>query len=278
MYPSELIRKQALRQGLSPRTIHTYQICVEQFFRKCAKDPFYVSKKDIQEYLDILLEKNTPGNTLNVHLHSLKFFYERVLHRKLTINFKYSKTPKSLPTFLTQEETVLLLQAIKNRKHKLAIALLYSAGLRISELLNLQVQDLQLEQNYGWVRRGKGNKDRPFIVAQKLKEELQQWISQQSLFPEKYIFSGMHEQYTASSIRQILQRARKKAKIDQHLHPHTLRHSFATHFLENGNSVTELQPLLGHSRIETTMIYTHLAAPKLLNLKSPYDTLQDKPI
>ena len=95
MYPSELIRKEALRQDLSPRTIRTYLVCVEQFFRKYQKNPFFINKKDIQEYLDHLLERGAPGNTINVHLNTLKFFYEQVLHKKLTVNIKYSKTAKS---------------------------------------------------------------------------------------------------------------------------------------------------------------------------------------
>src|SRR3989344_1339016 len=162
MFISELIRKEGLRQGLRPRTIQTYQLCTNQFFRHCKKDPVYVTKIDIQEYLDYLLEKNAPGNTLNVHLNALKFFYEQILHRKLTVNIKFSKTSKKLPDFLTQDEIQKLLQSISNTKHSLMIRLLYSSGMRISELLNLKVKDLKLDQNYGWIRDGKSGKDRPF--------------------------------------------------------------------------------------------------------------------
>src|SRR3989338_6023654 len=157
MFVLELIRKESLRQGLRPRTIKTYQYCVNQFFRSCKKDPIYVTKMDIQDYLDHLLDKNAPGNTLNVHLNALKFFYEQVLHRKLTVNIKFSKTSKKLPHFLSQTEIQELIRAISNSKHSLMIRLLYSSGMRISELLNLKVGDLELSQNYGWVKIGRAS-------------------------------------------------------------------------------------------------------------------------
>ena len=160
MYPPELIRKEALRQDLSPRTIRTYLVCVEQFFRKYQKNPFFINKKDIQEYLDHLLERGAPGNTINVHLNTLKFFYEQVLHKKLTVNIKYSKTAKRLPEFLTKEELISLISGITNQKHRFMIELMYGTGMRVSELLNLKIKDFSFEQNYGWVRQGKGNKDR----------------------------------------------------------------------------------------------------------------------
>ena len=268
---TELITKVALRRGLSQRTIRTYCRCVERFFRFYPKQPHQVTKKEIEEFVDSLLAKNAPGNTINVYLNALKFFYEQVLHKKLTVNIHYSKHPQQLPEFLTQEEIKSLLEQIENPKHYLIISLLYSTGFRVSEVLNLKVRDLQLDQNYGWVRQGKGRKDRPFIIAQNLKVRIQEWIER--LSPEDYLFTGVHGQYSAASIREILKRAKKKARIYKNVHPHTLRHSFATHILENGYAVTDLQPLLGHSKIETTLIYTHLAKPKLLNIQSPYDAL-----
>ncbi len=274
MFISELIRKEGLRRGLRPKTIHTYQQCVERFFRQCHKDPFEIRKENIKEFLDKLIERDSPGNTINVYLNALKFFYNEILHRKLTINIRFSKTSKRLPEFLTQEEINRLLNAISNPKHKLLIGVLYSSGMRISELLNLKVQDLNLQNKYGWIRNGKGGKDRPFIIAEQLREDLNSWISQNNLISDNYLFfSYGQKQYDDSSVREIIKKAAKNAKITKHIHPHTLRHSFATHLIENGYALTEVQPLLGHSRIETTMVYTHLASPKLCHVKSPYDSL-----
>lgn len=269
---TELIRKKSMLRGLSPRTIKTYTYVVNSFLRKYHKAAFEVTKNDIEKHCLLLLEQNSCGNTINVHLNALKFFYEECLGRKLTVNIRYYKVPRNLPEFLTQEETIKLLNAITNQKHLLMITLMYSAGLRVSELLNLKVKDLHLNEAYGWVRQGKGKKDRVFIIAEKLKRELASWTN--NLFPENYIFSNYNaQQMSSQTIRKIISSAAKQAGISKRIHPHTLRHSFATHLIENGYAVTEVQPLLGHSSIDTTMIYLHMASPQLLKVKSPLDSL-----
>ncbi len=269
------MRKEALRQGLRPRTIQTYQQCAERFFHRCHKDPLAVRKDDIKHFLDLLIERGAPGSTINVYLNALKFFYEQILHRKLTVNLCYSKAPARLPEFLTQEEIAAIFVAIDNPKHSLMIRLLYSSGMRISELLNLKVKDLDSAFRHGWVRNGKGGKDRPFIIAAKLQHELKVWIEQNQLHYDDFIFwSYGRKQYDSSSVREILKKAAKKARIQKNVYPHMLRHSFATHLLEQGYAVTDVQPLLGHSRLETTLVYTHLATPKLLTIQSPYDALK----
>jgi len=277
MYPPELIRKEALRRGLRPRTIATYQQCVSCFFKFCKKEPLEVRKQDIQEFLDHLLERNSPGNTLNVYLNALKFFYQEVLHRKLTIKLRYSKVPKKLPEFLSKEEIVSLFDCIENPKHSLMIKLLYSSGMRIGELLHLKVKDLNLNGYYGWIRDGKGGKDRPFIIAKSLKDSLNEFIKDKN--SDSWLFVGWNNSpYDDSSIREILKKAAKKTKLQKRVHPHMLRHSFATHLIQNGYSALEVQPLLGHQDINTTMVYVHLAASNLLHVKSPLDTLEEKTI
>lgn len=270
---NELIRKEGLRRGLRPRTIKTYPQCVERFFRKSGKEPLSLYKQDIKDFLDTLINKGALGNTLNVYLNALKFFYEEVLHRRLTLKIRYTKVAKKLPDFLTKEETIRLISSIENLKHSLMIRLLYSSGLRISELLNLKVRDLNLTNNYGWVRNGKGGKDRPFVIAHSIKEELQQYINDKPA--EEWQFIGWNNSpYNPSSIREILKKAVKKAKLSKKVHPHMLRHSFATHLIQNGYSPLEVQPLLGHNNVNTTMVYVHLAATNLLNVKSPLDSLK----
>lgn len=267
----ELIRRTGFLRGLSLRTISTYTFVVTKFLRTYRKAPFEVTKNDIDKHCLLLLEQNSPGNTLNVHLNALKFFYEEVLGRTLTVNIRYIKTPQKIPEFLTQEETKRFLEHITNKKHFLMITLMYSAGLRVGELINLKVKDLQLDQNYGWVRGGKGNKDRIFVVAQSVKDYLTQWTH--DLSPEEYIFSNNKRRMSTQTVRMVIKKALKQSNIQKNVHPHTLRHSFATHLLENGYAVTDVQPLLGHSKIETTLIYTHMAKPKLLNIISPLDNL-----
>ncbi|MDP3990492.1 MAG: tyrosine-type recombinase/integrase [archaeon] len=275
MYLLEQIRNEGKRRGLSPRTIKTYCFCVNQFLFCFKKELKLLTKNDIEEYLMKMIHREKAGNTINVHLNALKFFFEKVLKRKITVNVPFVKKPKRLPEFLTKEELINLIDAIKNEKHKLMILLLYSTGMRVSELVSLKVKDFEFNENYGWVRGGKGRKDRLFILAGKLKQQLLQQIEQNKLNSEDYLFSGRKEHISVESIRMILRKATKQAGLKKKVHPHMLRHSFATHLIQNGYSVTEVQPLLGHNSLNTTMIYLHMASPTLLRIKSPLDSLDN---
>lgn len=153
------------------------------------------------------------------------------------------------------------------------IKLLYSAGLRVSELINLRVRDLEFDRNYGWVRHGKGNKDRRFIIALSLKEELLGYIEQECLGQDSWLFMSYNGHMSARSVQEIIKRAAKIAGIHKRVHPHTLRHSYATHLIENGYDVVSVQSLLGHNSAETTMVYVHMASPNLINVRSPLDSL-----
>ena len=268
----ELIKKEGRRRGLSNRTIITYCQCVDKFFRFNKKDPRRINKQDIKEYLDILLDKKRSGNTINVNLNAIKFLLKDVLGKRVTVNLKFSKIPRKLPVVLTKEEVKLLIDSIGNKKHKLMIQVMYSAGLRVSELINLKVQDLDLDKNYGFVRGGKGNKDRIFIIAEKLKEELKELIKEENL--ESYLFnSNKNRPYNVRTLQEIVKKATKNSKIKKKISCHTLRHSFATHLIENGYSISEVQSLLGHKSPETTFIYIHAASPNMIKVKSPLDEL-----
>ncbi|MFH1828502.1 MAG: site-specific tyrosine recombinase/integron integrase [Nanoarchaeota archaeon] len=274
MFILEKIKQEGLRRRLSPRTIKTYCFCVNKFLKVCRKELKLITKKDVEDYLMRMINREKAGNTINVHLNALKFLFEKVLKRNLTVNIPFSKVPQRLPEFLTKEETSKLFQAIGNSNHQLMIKLLYATGMRVSELVSLKVKDFQFDQNYGWVREGKGQKDRLFIIAEKLKNELLNWIKKEGLSNPDWLFSGNNNShYSTASVRSIIKQAAKKAGIKKNVHPHTLRHSFATHLIQNGYAVTEVQPLLGHNKMETTMMYLHLASPQLLKVKSPYDHL-----
>jgi site-specific recombinase XerD len=271
----EKLKLECQRRGLSPRTTQTYAYCVERFLRvNQNRELKKLTKEELKNYLDRFL--NCP-NTLNVHLNALKFFFEEVLHKKLTLNVKFSKTPKRLPEFLTREETIKFLSTIGNPKHRLIIELMYGTGMRVSELVNLRVKDFDFQGNYGWIRQGKGRKDRLFILPMRIKEKMLEHIATENLKSEDWLFSGRsNNHYSVSSIQAIIKLAKSKAQIDKNVHPHTLRHSFATHVIQNGYALMELQPLLGHSKLETTMVYLHTALPNLLNVRSPLDSLQTK--
>ena len=142
----EAIKKECYRRRLSPRTAETYLSCIERFMKWTKKDIRYISKKDVRLFLEYLSEKNSAGSTMNVYHMALRFLFENVLEKRMWIDIKYSKTPKRLPEFLTKEETKKLIDSIINFKHQLMICLMYSAGLRVSELLNLKVKDLELDK------------------------------------------------------------------------------------------------------------------------------------
>lgn len=268
------IRKEGLRRGLSFRTIKTYIYCVERFFKHCNKDISKISKRDIREYLERFIDREQAGNTINVHLNALKFLFEEILHKNMKLNIRYSKVPKRLPIVLTRDETKRLISSILNEKHRFMIELMYSAGLRVSELTHLRIKDIEMNNNYGWVRGGKGNKDRLFILSDKIKDKIIELIQNENLKYDDLLFQSNRKKiYHTRTLQQIIKKARKRAKIEKRITLHTLRHSFATHLIENGYDIGSIQSLLGHNSPETTMIYIHMASPKMLNVKSPFDDL-----
>ncbi len=269
----EALKREGRLRNLSPRTIKTYCYCVQKFLKSNKKELKFITRIDVKDYLLKLVEGGKPGNTINVHLNALKFFFEQVLKRKLTVKIAYSNVQKKLPEFLTKEETARLFESMENEKHQLMVKLLYATGMRVGEIVSLKVKDFEFDQNYGWVREGKGKKDRLFVIALKLKEELLDWVKRNGLRRGDWLFPGWDGHISSQTIQMIVKKAGKKAGIKKNVHPHTLRHSFATHLIQNGYAVTEVQPLLGHSKMETTMIYLHMASPNLLAVKSPFDSL-----
>ena len=266
------VEKECKRRRYSEKTAKTYVYCIEQFLKFTGKGLDRISKKDVRLFLEHLSEKESAGNTMNVYHMAIRFLFQDVLDKKMRINIRYSKVPEKVPVVLTKDEIKRLFDSIENEKHRLMIEFLYSSGMRVSELVNLFVGDLDIENGYGWVRRGKGGKDRLFIIAENLKEKVKKLISQENLLPENHLFSNNRkEKYSTRTVQQILKTASRKSKIDKKISPHSLRHSFATHLIENGYSVLEVQTLLGHKSPETTFIYLHTAAPTLIKVKSPLD-------
>jgi site-specific recombinase XerD len=270
----QTMKREMLRRKFSKKTIKTYSYFITKFLKKVNKEPRKITKKDIQEYLGGLAEEDKSGSTLNLNLCAIKFLLEEVIRKNIHINMKYSRTPKSIPTFLTKDETKELFNVIENKKHKLMVELMYSAGMRVSEMLHLRVKDFEIAMDYGWIRKGKGNKDRPFIIADSLKQEIEEYIRENNMLSDDLLFSrNSFVPLHTRTVQEILKKAAKRAKIMKNVHPHTLRHTFAKHLIDDGWTVTDVQKLLGHNSIETTMIYTHTADPKVLDIRSPFDNL-----
>jgi len=273
----ELMKKELLRRNYSLRTIESYVFCLKKFLLGCRdKEPRRITKHDVKDYLDWLCEKNLAASTLNLNLQALKFALENLLNKRFFVNLPYSKRAKRLPEVLTKEEVVRLFNAIQNPKHSLMVRLMYSAGLRVGELVNLRMKDFDFDKNYGWVRKGKGNKDRLFVLPEQIRQELLSFVQANKLEAHDWVFSGRKEAHlTTRTVYAIVRSASVKAGLDnaKKVHPHTLRHSFATHLIENGYDVARVQSLLGHRSPDTTMIYVHMASPDLLSVISPYDAL-----
>ncbi len=266
-----LMKREMLRRGLSRRTIETYCGCVGVFLRKCNKEPRKVAISDVRGYLDSLIDKGVSGSTINVNLNAIKFMMENVLNKKFFANVKFSKTPKKIPVCLSKEEVMRLFSVVKNQKHLLILKLLYSTGLRVSEMLNLRVKDLELDEGFGWVRGGKGNKDRMFVIAKSIVGELRELVHSKD--NDSLLFIGINGRLSTRSVYQIVKTAAIDAKIRKKVHPHTLRHSFATHLVQNGDDIITVQNLLGHNDTKTTMVYLHTARKNMLDVKSPLDKL-----
>jgi integrase/recombinase XerD len=270
------VRRECKRRGYSDKTADTFWFCINRFLKLSGKTIDKVSKKDVRLFLEGLSEKGRAGSTLNVYHMAIRFLFHDVLDKRMWIDIHYSKVPEKMPVVLAKEEVRKLLGAIDNRKHKLMMQLIYAAGLRVSELINLKAKDVEFGKNYGFVRKGKGNKDRIFIIPLKLENKLKELVDCEGLKKEDFLFTSIRgHKYTISCMRMIVQKATEMAGIEKKVHPHTLRHSFATHLVEEGYSLQDVQAVLGHKSPETSLIYVHMASPKMISIRSPFDSLNN---
>jgi integrase/recombinase XerD len=183
---------------------------------------------------------------------------------------KRPKRDKFQPQVLSTQEVILLLQVTENLKHRFALGMLYSCGLRIGELLNMRLFHIDLDRQQVFVKHGKGRKDRHVSIAVSMFPLIKNYLA--TYRPETYVLESLSGgPYSSSSIRSFLRRSCKKAGIIKKITPHSLRHSYATHMIENGVGLRHVQELLGHSKPETTMLYTHIARKDLLQIVNPLD-------
>lgn len=217
----------------------------------------------------ILPSSRQDPRTVNLRISAIKFFYKEVMERDIRIN--YMKKPKRLPEVLTQEEVVEMIGATTNPKHNLILKLLYGCGLRVSEIRNLQKENVRMEECIMIIRQGKGKKDRIVPLPYSISQELQPFLVE-NVFP--FVFrSERGGRLHFRTIQLMVKSAARKAGIRKHVHPHTLRHSYATHLLENGTDLRIIQRLLGHSSVKTTEVYTHVSTALIKRVVSPLDRL-----
>jgi len=274
--PDEYIEMLTLKR-YSLNTINTYKTAFEGFINYYkTKEPADINHQEINDYLVHLVEKRKVSASFqNQVINAIKFYYEKVLKMEklpyITIERPFKE--KAFPTVLSEEEIQRIINSIDNLKHKTVILTLYSAGLRISELLNLKPPDIDSKRKAVIIRQAKGKKDRYSLLSEKLLIYLRQYYKEYK--PKKWLFEGQTgEQYSYESCCKILHIACEKAKIRKRVGLHTLRHSFATHILERGGDLRYIQVLLGHSSPKTTAIYTHITSKGMGDIKSPLDNLE----
>lgn len=257
-------------RGFSPRTVKTYLFYNQKFLEFIKKEPKDATEDDIRKYLaDKMSSGKISTSSVSLMKAALKFFYDDML-KKGIVNIKAPKISNRLPVVLTRAEVKRLIDSTKNEKHRLMLMLLYSSGLRLSECINLKYGDIDLDDGMGWVRSGKGKKDRMFILSEKLRDALK--LKEAKAID--YVFTGRNGPMKARGVQKLVENAAKRAKIDKPVHVHTLRHTFATHLLENGTDIRKIQKLLGHSNLQTTQIYTSVSTEELKKVKSPMDNLE----
>jgi integrase/recombinase XerD len=271
--PEEYLQKlETNRYALS--TAKTYILIFEKFINYFkTKKLLELNENDILKFLQHLSQKNYSNSYLNQAVNSIKFYYE-VVHGMPNRFYEINRPRKEekLPIVLSKSEVQLMISNTTNIKHKCIISLLYSAGLRRGELLNLKIEDIDSSRMKIFIKGAKNNKDRYTLLSNQLLKDLRNYWK--IYRPKKYLFEGVQGvKYTASSVLKIVQRAAQISKISKKVTPHTLRHSFATHLLEDGVDLRYIQALLGHNSSKTTEIYTHIAQNFTNNIKSPLDSL-----
>jgi integrase/recombinase XerD len=256
----------------SPHTIKNYVRANRDLLNFSSKNPEEITQDDIKKYL---AEKLSDRSSMSIilFLSALKYAFSSILERDPTLKIKRPKREKKIPSVLTKEEVKRLFNAIENKKSKLMISTIYACGFRVSELLNLKIKDLDFDENIGHVRQAKGKKDRIFNIPLFLEKPLKKQIKIQKENKQEFLFTGPKGRLTDRNLQKIIKKAAEKAGIKKDVHPHTLRHSFATHLLENSVDIRKIQELLGHADLSTTQIYTHISTEELKKIKSPIDSL-----
>ncbi|MFK7812163.1 MAG: site-specific tyrosine recombinase/integron integrase [Maribacter sp.] len=253
-------------------TIKTYVSFFELFINhQHEKKLNELDEGDIRIFLQGLIRQNRSNSSINQAINAIKFYYESVLG--MPNRFYEIERPRKdskLPKVISKQEVLSIIENTNNIKHRCVIELLYSSGLRRSELLNLKLGDIDSKRMLVRILNAKGNKDRQTILSKKTLIDLR--IYYKKYRPHHYLFEGRaRNKYSPQSVLNIVSHAAAKARIQVRVTPHMLRHSFATHLLESGTDLRQIQVLLGHSSTKTTEIYTHVAVNTFESIKNPLD-------
>ncbi|MCR4422576.1 MAG: site-specific integrase [Exilispira sp.] len=266
------LNAQLLSRNFSEKTIKEYLYYNKDFLQFIKKEPCDINSQDIYNYFAYLVNTlKKSSSTVNVAYSALKFYYKNVINFSFFDIIKRPKRSKKLPEALSQSEVKKIIDITKNLKHKAILTLAYSSGLRVSEVVKLKFTDLDFEKSTIFIRNSKGKKDRITIFSKKAQTVISEFIKEYR--PTYWLFEGWSSSRHLSirSAQKIFEKAKFMASINKDVSIHCLRHSFATHLLENGVDIKYIQELLGHSSVKTTEIYTHVEKNRLEKIISPLD-------
>ncbi len=258
------------------QSIKTYiSVLIKFFIYYKEKQPDEITNQDIINYNnDFILKNDLSPSYQNQLINAIKLFYEKVYNKKLIIeNIERPIKARPLPKVLSKEDIKKIIDSISNLKHKTIISLIYSAGLRRRELINMKIIDIDSKRKIITVNNSKGNKDRIVGLSEKILQMLIKYYKKEK--PKEYLFEGQNGgKYSATSIQKIFKKAKIKSGKNIKGGVHLLRHSFATHLHESGIDIRTIQEILGHKSTKTTEIYTHVSTKSIKNVKSPFDDLE----
>jgi integrase/recombinase XerD len=262
-------------RNYAPTTVACYIRSVAEFAQHFNKPPDQLGPEEIRSWqLFLLKEKRVKLSTYIQAVCALRFLYQNTLHRRIEMDrIPLPRYEKKLPVILSKAEVKALLEAPKNLKHRAMLATMYGAGLRVSEVAKLKVSDLDRERQVIWVRGGKGHKDRQVMLAEPLRELLAAYWRWKR--PTDWLFPGQRPgcPIACNSVFQACRKAARRAGIAKPVHPHSLRHAFATHLLDDGVNLLVIQTLLGHTHLKTTARYLHLSDSAIRSTRSPLEML-----
>ncbi len=269
--PKEYLQKLELKK-YSSSTIKSYVACFERYINHYKNNnAIELNENHIREYLSLLVKAKASTSYINQMINAIKFYYEIVLNMpNRYYDLERPIKDFKLPQVLSKEEVLSIISNTNNIKHKCIVSLLYSSGLRRGELINLKLTDIDSQRMLIRVENGKGNKDRYTLLSHNVLKDLRLYFKEWR--PRLYLFEGeAGDKYSGKSIENIVKNAAIKAGIKKRVSPHMLRHSFATHLLENGTDLRNIQVLLGHNSLKTTEIYTHVSNSSFNKIKNLLD-------
>lgn len=274
LFLQELKKELSIRK-YSSKTIKFYIKYNLDFLKFIRKSPEVVDNDDIKQYLYSLTGRGLSVSTLNLVINALKFFYGELLKKKFIYHITRPKRDKKLPVILSVDEVKRLLEAPQNIKHKAILMMIYSSGLRVSEVVKVKMADFDSERGLLRIKGAKGRKDRCTMLSSVALRVLRRYYKEYQ--PENWLFPGAdpEKHINIRTVQTVFCKAKEKARITKEVSVHSLRHSFATHLLESGIDLRYIQELLGHSSSKTTEIYTHVSKKNLSSIKSPLDRIMD---